>query len=99
MADIRNQNEKILEVKDLRVSFRADSGTVKAVRGISFPLYKGRTLAIVGESGSGKSVSAYSIMRILADNGCIKSGKILYNGDDITQWSEKQMSKFFRSLI
>ena len=61
-------NEKILEVKDLRVSFRTDSGTVKAVRGISFPLYRGRTMAIVGESGSGKSVTSKAILGILANN-------------------------------
>ena len=59
---------KILEVKNLRVSFRTNGGTVKAVRDISFDLYEGETLAIVGESGSGKSVTAKSILGINAAN-------------------------------
>ena len=68
----------LLEVKDLHTSFFTDAGEVKAVNGISFFLDHGKVLGIVGESGSGKSVTAYSIMQILADNAKIKSGKILY---------------------
>ena len=86
-------NEKILEVKDLRVSFRTDSGTVKAVRGISFSLYRGRTLAIVGESGSGKSVTSKAILGILANNKIIEGGQILYDGKDLLQLDENQFSK------
>lgn len=56
-----NNEEKILEVKDLRISFRTNNGNVKAVRGINFSLYRGRTLGIVGESGSGKSVTSRAI--------------------------------------
>ena len=84
----------ILSVQNLVTSFTTDSGEVQAVNGVSFNLNKGKVLGIVGESGSGKSVTAYSIMRILADNGSIKSGKVLYKGEDITQWSEKQMQDF-----
>ena len=56
--------EKVLEVNNLRVNFKTDNGLVKAVRGVSFELYKGETLCIVGESGSGKSVSSKAIMGI-----------------------------------
>jgi len=84
----------LLSVKDLHTSFRTDSGEVQAVNGISFNVDRGEVLGIVGESGSGKSVSAYSIMQILANNGYIKSGEILFKGEDITKWSEKQMSEF-----
>ena len=84
----------LLSVQDLHTSFRTDSGEVQAVNGVSFNLNPGEILGIVGESGSGKSVTAYSIMQILADNGSIKSGHILYKGEDLTTWSEKQMSHF-----
>lgn len=86
-------NEKILEVRDLRISFRTDSGTVKAVRGISFPLYKGRTLAIVGESGSGKSVTSKAILGILANNKIVEDGQIIYDGKDLLKISEEEFTK------
>jgi len=85
--------EKVLEVKNLRVSFRTNGGTVKAVRGISFPLYKGRTLAIVGESGSGKSVTSKAILGILANNKIVEDGQIIYDGKDLLKVSEDQFSK------
>lgn len=86
--------EKILEVKDLNISFHTFAGEVKAIRGVSFDLYKGETLAIVGESGSGKSVTTKSIMRLLpAHNSEIKSGQILFNGKDLTKLTDKQMQK------
>ena len=84
----------LLSVHDLHTTFRTDSGEVQAVNGVSFNLNPGEILGIVGESGSGKSVTAYSVMQILADNGRIKSGHILYKGEDLTMWSEKQMSHF-----
>ena len=90
-----NSNEEyLLEVKDLHTSFCTESGEVKAVNGVSFTLKPGEVMGIVGESGSGRIVTAYSIMQILADNGSIKSGHILYKGEDLTTWSEKQMSHF-----
>jgi oligopeptide transport system ATP-binding protein len=86
--------EKILQVKDLNISFHTFAGEVKAIRGISFDLYKGETLAIVGESGSGKSVTTKSIMRLLPEhNSEIKSGEILFNHLDLTKLSDKQMQK------
>ena len=87
-------NEPLLQVRNLCTSFNVDSGEVRAVNGISFNLDKGRVLGIVGESGSGKSVTAYSIMRILVEPGRITDGQILYNGEDIVKYSEKQMREF-----
>jgi oligopeptide transport system ATP-binding protein len=84
----------LLEVTDLHTSFFTDAGEVKAVNGVSFNLDYGKVLGIVGESGSGKSVSAYSIMQILEKNGSIKSGQILYKGEDITKWPESRMRDF-----
>ena len=87
-------SEHLLSVQDLHTSFFTDSGEVHAVNGVSFNLDPGEVLGIVGESGSGKSVTAYSIMQILADTGRITHGSILYRGEDITKWSERQMSGF-----
>ncbi|MGN0294738.1 MAG: ABC transporter ATP-binding protein [Lachnospiraceae bacterium] len=84
---------KVLEVKNLRVSFRTNNGNVKAVRGISFDLNKGETLAIVGESGSGKSVTAKSIIGINAANAIIEGGEIIYKGEDLLKYSEKEFNK------
>ncbi|AIM17433.1 ABC transporter ATP-binding protein [Neobacillus sedimentimangrovi] len=86
--------EKVLEVKDLNISFHTFAGEVKAIRGVSFDLLKGETLAIVGESGSGKSVTTKSIMRLLPEhNSEIKSGQILFEGKDLTKLTDKQMQK------
>ena len=87
-------SEKLLSVQDLHTSFFTDAGEVQAVNGVSFDLDPGEILGIVGESGSGKSVTAYSIMQILADTGKITGGKILYKGQDLSAWSEKQMQSF-----
>lgn len=82
-----------LSVKDLTISFRTNQGLVQAVRGISFDLYKGETLAIVGESGSGKSVSSRAIVGILPGNGIIEKGSILYEDQDLTKIKEEQFHK------
>ena len=87
-------SEKLLSVQDLHTSFFTDAGEVQAVNGVSFDLDPGEILGIVGESGSGKSVTAYSIMQILADTGKITGGRILYKGQDLSTWSEKQMQSF-----
>ncbi|GHU90684.1 ABC transporter ATP-binding protein [Spirochaetia bacterium] len=84
-------NAARLEVKDLSVSFSTFAGTVRAVRGVSFSVYEGETLAIVGESGSGKTVTCRSMMRLLSKNASIDSGSILLEGTDILQVSEKRM--------
>ncbi len=85
--------EKILEVKNLKISFRTQSGTLKAVRNISFDLMRGETLAIVGESGSGKSVTSKAILGILAGNSIIEGGEILYDGKDLLKITEEDMHK------
>ena len=85
--------EKKLEVKNLQVSFRTQGGNVKAVRDISFDLYKGETLAIVGESGSGKSVTSKAIIGILAPNSIVEGGEILYDGQDLLKISEDDFHK------
>ncbi len=82
--------DKILEVKDLKVSFRTQAGTLKAVRDISFDLERGKTLAIVGESGSGKSVTAKAIQGILAGNTIIEGGEIFFDGKDLLKISEEE---------
>lgn len=85
------QDNVILSVRDLRVSFRAFAGKVQAVRGVSFDLHKGETIAIVGESGSGKSVTAKAIMGILAKNAIVESGQVIYDGRDILKVTENDM--------
>ena len=88
MVDEKKKDDVILSVKDLRISFRTYGGLVQAVRGISYDLHRGETLAIVGESGSGKSQSLRAIMGILANNAIIESGEILYDGMDLTKVKE-----------
>ena len=85
--------EKILEVKNLSVSFDSPKGEVQAVRDVSFSLHKGEVLAIVGESGCGKSVLCKSIMKLLPKSARIKGGSILVNGADITGYKERDMAK------
>ena len=86
--------EHLLSVHDLHTTFTTDNGEVHAVNGVSFNLDAHKVLGIVGESGSGKSVTAYSVMQILAENGRISGGSILYKGEDISKWDEKKMAGF-----
>ena len=83
--------EKLLEVKNLHTSFFTPAGEVKAVNGVSFSLEKGKVLGIVGESGSGKSVTAYSILQILANPGKIVDGSILLEGEELVGASKQKM--------
>lgn len=92
--------EKILDVNDLHVSFHTYAGEVKAVRGVTFELNKGESLAIVGESGSGKSVTSQTIMRLIPEPpGEIVNGEILFNGRDLTKLSNKEMQAIRGSEI
>ncbi|MFC5450197.1 ABC transporter ATP-binding protein [Paenibacillus aestuarii] len=88
-------NNNLLEVKDLKVSFRTYAGEVQAVRGVTFNLKKGEVLAIVGESGCGKSVTAQTLMRLIpTPPSYIKSGSVLFDGKmDITKLSNREMEK------
>src|ERR1700737_1494169 len=82
----------LLSVKDLEVTFATDDGIVRAVNGLSFSLDAGETLGIVGESGSGKSVTALSVMRLIAmPPGRIESGSIQFHGQDLLTLGEAQM--------
>ena len=84
----------LLDVKDLHVSFDTHAGEVQAVRGVSFDLKKGETIAIVGESGSGKSVTSKALMDLIPKPpGRIKKGEILFDGRDLTKLSEKEMQQ------
>ena len=90
----------ILQVLDLQISFSTYAGEVEAVRGISFDLRQGETLAIVGESGSGKTVTAKSLMRLLPEaNTLIKGGEAIFEGEDLLKLSEQRMQKIRGSKI
>lgn len=91
--------EKILEVKDLAISFKTQYGILKAIRGVSFDLYKGETLAIVGESGSGKSVTSRAIMGLLAGNSVYEGGSVMYAGRDLIQMPEELFHQIRGSKI
>ena len=82
-----------LKVENLSVQFSTGSGTVYAVRDVSFSVKKGETLAIVGESGSGKSVSAKAILGIEAPNAKITGGKIIYDGENLLEYTEKDFNR------
>lgn len=88
----KNKNRNIiLSVKDLEIEFILRDKVLKAIRGISFDLYEGESLAIVGESGSGKSVCTKSLIGLLEKNGTITNGSIMYNDKDLAQIkSEKE---------
>jgi peptide/nickel transport system ATP-binding protein len=81
----------LLDVRDLKVSFRTENGLVRAVDGVSFTLEAGHVLGIVGESGSGKSVTVMSIMQLIRDPNAIFEGEVLYKGRDLMGLSQSQM--------
>jgi len=81
----------LLEVRNLKVSFRTEDGTVRAVNDISFSVSPGETLGIVGESGSGKSVSMMSVMRLIFDPNARFEGEVLYKGQNLMGLTQDQM--------
>ncbi|MNW27175.1 Oligopeptide transport ATP-binding protein OppD [compost metagenome] len=83
---------RLLEVKDLAISFKTRGGELQAIRGVSFYVNKGETLAIVGESGSGKSVTSQAIMKLIPEpQGMYKRGQIMFDGQEIIKKTDKQM--------
>jgi peptide/nickel transport system ATP-binding protein len=81
----------LLEVRDLKVSFRTEDGTVRAVDGVSLEVAEGETLGIVGESGSGKSVTMMSVIRLINDPNARFEGEVLYKGRDLMKLSQDQI--------
>ena len=85
------EKEKILEVKDLKVSFQTFQGSVQAVRGVSWHLNKKETIAIVGESGCGKTVTIQTVIGLNPKkNGSIKGGEVLFNKENLLELTPKQ---------
>ena len=86
--------DNFLEIRDLNVEFKSDRGTVRAVNHVSFHVNKGETIGLVGETGAGKTTTALSIMKLVpGPHGKIKSGEILFEGEDLLKKSEKEMRK------
>ena len=86
-------SEKILDIKEERLSFFTPAGEVKALNGVSFTMNQGDVLGVVGESGSGKSVTAYSVMGLTAYPGKLVGGKVWFNGHEIENMKEKDFRK------
>ena len=94
-----NNDQPLLELKDLKISFTSSTGVVDAVRGVNLTIYPGQSVAIVGESGSGKSTTAMAVIGLLPGTGKVTGGTILFNGEDITELSDKEMQHYRGSDI
>ena len=88
------EDKKLLEIKDLKVSFFTPAGEVKAVDGISYSMGYNEVMGIVGESGSGKSVESYAIMGLLQNPGKVVGGSIKFEGEDVLSYTPEQMRQF-----
>ena len=86
--------DKLLEVRDLQVSFFTPAGEVKAVNGISYDVNYNEVMGVVGESGSGKSVEAYSIIGLLQNPGKVIGGSITFEGQDVLAKTPAEMVNF-----
>ncbi|MGA1837881.1 ABC transporter ATP-binding protein [Herbiconiux sp. 11R-BC] len=93
MSDSSTSIQPLLEIKNLEVGFQTTEGIVPAVRGVDLTLMPGQTLAIVGESGSGKSTTAHAIINLLPGPGRITGGSIMFDGQELTSYSEKKMEE------
>ena len=88
-----DRNARVLDVRDLRVSYHTAAGPVRAVNGVSFSLRPGERLGLVGESGSGKTTTALSLMRLLQESAVIEGGEVLLDGVDLLRLSEEEMRR------
>ena len=93
------KTDKLLEVRDLQVSFFTPAGEVKAVNGISYDLNYNEVMGVVGESGSGKSVEAYSIIGLLQNPGKVIGGSITFEGQDVLAKTPAEMVIGFWKII
>ncbi|KDA06555.1 ABC transporter ATP-binding protein [Microbacterium sp. CH12i] len=96
---INDANVPLLSVQNLEVAFRTQDGVVPAVRGVSFDIYPGETMAIVGESGSGKSTTAHAIINLLPGSGRVTGGAVNFQGRDLTKLSRSQIEDVRGKLI
>jgi len=95
----KNNEEILLELRELHTYFKTRRGLVKAVNGVSYSIKPGKTLGVVGESGSGKSVSAMSVLKLLDSNGYVADGEIYYRGQDLAKLSHRQMQNIRGNAI
>jgi peptide/nickel transport system ATP-binding protein len=98
-ATINSSDEPLLQIRNLEVGFQTQRGLVPAVRGVDLTLYAGQTLAIVGESGSGKTTTAQSVIDLLPGTGKVTGGQILFEGQDLTKLSAKDIQDVRGRLI
>ncbi|APT94095.1 ABC transporter ATP-binding protein [Corynebacterium stationis] len=94
-----NAEKPLLEMKGVKIAFSSSTGIVEAVRGVDMTIYPGQSVAIVGESGSGKSTTAMSILGLLPGNGKVTDGQIVFDGEDITKFSNKDYERIRGSHI
>ena len=94
MENIKENKKEVLKIEDLSISFYTPVGEVKAVDSINYTLHENEIMGIVGESGSGKSVESYGIMGLLQEPGKVKSGKILFKGENVLDYHKNKMSEF-----
>ena len=94
MENIKENKKEVLKIEDLSISFYTPVGEVKAVDSINYTLHENEIMGIVGESGSGKSVESYGIMGLLQEPGKVKSGKILFKGENVLDFDKNKMSEF-----
>lgn len=94
MENIKENKKEVLKIEDLSISFYTPVGEVKAVDSINYTLHENEIMGIVGESGSGKSVESYGIMGLLQEPGKVKSGKILFKGENVLDYDKNKISEF-----